>query len=294
MTTPRHRRPDRERTNPASEYFVPNDPANRAAQPVNGRRPQNIPRRTLLEASADLGGTVEEAKLKKRLRQAQDENGGHSEPTTCPLCGLTEIQALATKQPPAMIVGPGTVLCSCRGEPFHVGTELAKLRGERDKARAEILECYYEDVHRAHEPGSTSKGRTRTPVPKAEVRLEQEWHGFAADEEEEVERLHKFVVCLKGKVPRAIKARLKVEAKAALTTESHLLRWYFDRHLRGLEEAFEVEYGTDTVMLKVLVTREDAELWKAMKDVLQAKQVEPTHTVSNADIMTAVMLKEWA
>ena len=294
MSTPRHRRPDREKTNPQSEYYVPNDPANRAAQPPTGHRPTSIPRRTLLEASADLGGTVEEAKYQKRLQQAKDENGGHSEPTTCPLCGLTEIQALATKQAPAMIVGPGTVLCSCRPEPFHVGTELAKVRGERDEERRMILECHWEDTHRHHEPGSTSKGRTRTPPPKAEVRLEQEWHGFAADEEEEVERLEKLVVVLKGKVPRVLKDRLESEAKKLGRNKvNHLFRWLIAQHLAKIEEAFEVEYGTDTVVLRILVTREQANLWKAVKVGLQGKAGD-THTVSNSDIMAAVMLKEWA
>jgi hypothetical protein len=283
--TPRHRRPDRERTNPQSEYYIPNDPANRAAQPVNGHRPANIPRRTLLEASADLGGTVEEAKLKKRLQQAQDENGGHSEPTTCPLCGLTEIQALATKQPPAMIVGPGTVLCSCRGEPFHVGTELAKLRGERDKARAEILECYFEDVHRAHEPGSTSKGRTRTPAPKADVRLEQEWHGFAADEEEEVERLEKLTFVVKAKVPRALRQRLRDASRDAHTTDSALLRWLLTRHLVAVEVAREVEIAPTNQWLEVKLTKQQFTLFDAKAKALGC---------SRADLIMTIMLEEWA
>ena len=285
MTTPRHRRPDRERTNPQSEYYVPNDPANRATQPVNGHRPQNIPRRTLLEASADLGGTVEEAKLKKRLQQAADENGGHSEPTTCPLCGMTEIQALATKQPPAMIVGPGKVLCSCRPEPFHVGTELAKVRGERDKARAEILECYFEDVHRAHEPGSTSKGRTRTPPPKADVRLEQEWHGFAADEEEEVERMEKLVWVVKAKVPRALRQRLRVASREAHTTDSALVRWLLTRHLVAVEVAREVEICSTNQWLEVKLTKQQFTLFDAKAKSLGC---------SRADLIMTIMLEEWA
>jgi hypothetical protein len=285
MTTPRHRRPDRERTNPASEYYVPNDPANRSAQPVNGHRPANIPRRTLLEASADLGGTVEEAKLKKRLQQAQEENGGHSEPTTCPLCGLTEIQALATKQSPAMIVGPGTVLCSCRGEPFHVGTELAKLRGERDKARAEILECYYEDVHRAHEPGSTSKGRTRTPAPKAEVRIEQEWHGWTQEDREESERLEKFVFVVKAKVPRALKVRLRAEARAGATTESAFLRWIIERHVHDVEMAREVEIDPSNQWVDFKMTKQLFQLFDGKAKSLGC---------SRADLLMTVMLKEWS
>lgn len=283
--TPRHRRPDRERTNPQSEYYIPNDPANRSTQPVNGHRPQHVPRRTLVEASADLGDTLEGAKLQKRLREAQEAQGGHNEPTTCPLCGLTEIQALATRQSPAMIVGPGTVLCSCRPEPFHVGTELAKLRGERDKARAEILECYFEDVHRAHEPGSTSKGRTRTPAPKAEVRLEQEWHGFAADEEEEVERLEKLTFVVKAKVPRALRQRLREASRDAHTTDSALLRWLLTRHLVAVEVAREVEIAPSNQWLEVKLTKQQFTLFDAKAKALGC---------SRADLIMTIMLEEWA
>ena len=285
MTTPRHRRPERERTNPQSEYYVPHDPANRIAQPVNGNRPANIPRRTLLEASADLGGTVEEAKLKLRLQQAQDENGGCSEPTTCPLCGLTEIQALATKQTPAMVVGPGKVLCSCQPEVIDMREVLAKRRGERDKARAEILECYFEDVHRAHEPGSTSKGRTRTPAPKADVRLEQEWHGFVADEEEEVERMEKLVFVIKAKVPRALRQRLREASRDAHTTDSALLRWLLTRHLVAVEVAREVEIHPANQWLEVKLTKQQFTLFDAKAKALGC---------SRADLIMTIMLEEWA
>ena len=285
MTTPRHRRPEREKTNSASEYYVPNDPANRIAQPPTGHRPASIPRRTLLEASADLGGTVEEAKLKKRLQQAQDENGGHSEPTTCPLCGLTEIQALATKQAPAMIVGPGKVLCSCQPEVIDMREVLAKRKGEQDEKTREILQCHWEDTHRHHEPGSTSKGRTRTPPPKAEVRLEQEWHGFAADEEEEVERMEKLVWVVKAKVPKALRQRLRVASREAHTTDSALLRWLLTRHLVAVEVAREVEINASNQWLEVKLTKQQFTLFDAKAKALGC---------SRADLIMTIMLEEWA
>jgi hypothetical protein len=185
--TPRHRRPDRERTNPASEYYVPNDPANRAAKPPTGHRPANIPRRTLLEASADLGGTVEGAKLQKRLQQAADENGGYPEETDCPLCGQS-----------AMLVGPGQVDCLCRPEVFHAGTELAKLRGERNEELRMIHECMREDQDRGQPGGSgSSNGRTRKKPQKIgarhTVRIEQDEPLFGAEPKfaVKVEKVHK-------------------------------------------------------------------------------------------------------
>lgn len=285
MTTPRHRRPEREKTNPASEYYIPNDPANRIAQPPTGHRPASIPRRTLLDASADLGATIEEAKYQKRLREAADENGGHSEPTTCPLCGLTEIQALATKQTPAMIVGPGLVLCSCQTEVIDMREVLAKRKGEQDEKTREILQCHWEDTHRPHEPGSESKGKTRTPTPKAEQRGEQDWHGWAEPEQEEVERLEKLVFVVKAKVPRALKQRLRLEAKRNTTTESALLRWMVYRHAKDVEAAHEVEIQPTNQWVEFKMTKAQFALFDA-----KAKSLE----CSRADLLMTIMLEEWA
>lgn len=281
-------RPDHEKADPKSPFYVPNDPEVRAKQRPQEKR-ATIHRKTRLEVDQADGG-AELAKLRERHAQADAERLPPPEPTECPLCGLTEIQALATRQQPALIIRPGWVECSCRPEAFHVGAELAKLRGEQDEARRMIRECWREDAKRDHEPGNDPTGSAKDREPGRRGRAEQDWQGFAEPEQSRSDSVEKLVVVLKGKVPRLLRDRLSKQALHTRKSEGWIFRRLLEKHLRDLSSAFSVEYGSDTVMLEVMLTRQHADLWGATKAGLAEQS---GRHVSNADMMAAVMLREW-
>ena len=214
------------------------------------------------------------------------------EPVDCDLCGVTPIQALAAHQKPALLVGPGWVVCPCFKEgkvAFHVETEVAKREGRQTREDREILECWRDQQNIEHEPGSESKGRTRDKAPAGEVRGEQDWHGFADPDQAETERLEKLDKPLEGRLPKVLKQRLAKEAKTVRSSMNRVFRHLLHRHLLNLEEVHEVEYGAGNVMLKVYVTEDWLTLWKAKKDQLRDHHPK----ISDADMMASLMLKEW-
>lgn len=77
---------------------------------------------------------------------------------------------------------------------------------------------------------------------------------------------------------------------SARRREAHLFRWLLSLHLVSLEDVREVEYGSDTAMLEVLVTRQWADLWGAKKAALRESL---GWSVSNADMMAAILESEW-
>lgn len=288
-TAPRHRRPDNEKADPKSDYYVPNDPEVRAKKRVSQPR-HEVRRKTRIET--DQADTEEDLAWHMRLAKADEQRLPPPEPTECPLCGLTPLQALATHQPPAVIVSPGKVRCSCSPEVIDVGELLRQQRGEMSQRTREILECWREQQTIEHEPGSESKGKTRERPLASEARAEQDWHGFAEVDRAEVERQEKLVVTIKGKIPRLLRNRLKAEAALlGKHKESLLFRWLLSRNLTQIETAYEVESGGDNVMVEVMVNRQWADLWAAVKTGLAKREQRP---VSSADLMASVMLREWA
>lgn len=219
------------------------------------------------------------------------------EPTECLRCGLTPERAYFSKQPPAVITHPGWIRCSCSGpQPYSVTEELLRQQeaadGLKEEAR-EIRDCFYESTRRRVPSGGSGNnggGRDNRPC-RREVRHEQEWMGFAEADKTEIQTIEKFTVLLKGKIPSVLRKRLKDEAKKlGRHREGHLFRWLLSRHLAGLEDAREVEYGSNTTMLEVLVTKQWATLWKAKKAELSESHGRP---ISNADMMTEILTKEW-
>lgn len=221
------------------------------------------------------------------------------DPIECVRCGLTPERAMAAKIPPALLVGPGRIKCDCfhPERPYFVAVELEK-REERDGKpvgkMAGWYQVYLEELRRGEPGGGGSGGAVRRRELKAEAhesRPEQDWQGFIYYDRVEVEKLEKFVVVVKGALPRWMRARWAEEAaKFGRNAESRLLRWYLHRHLSGIEDVPDVPRAGNKVGFKLLLTRQHADLWEAKKASLSESLGRP---VSAPELLAAVLLKEW-
>lgn len=220
----------------------------------------------------------------------------------CPSCHMMAWEAEQIYGRSPRYLCAGVVDCpNCRETVFvkrDTAPGDAELReGEERTAaqqlKADVRDILAEEQHRGSgKPSSSGSVRRREKNNSRHVvRVEQDWVGFAEAEESRSVTVEKLVVVLKGKVPKGLRARLKAEAARLGSMEGALFRGLMERHLVDLDAAFEVEYGSETVMLEILVTRQHADLWAAKKRALQ--EVEDGHTVSNADLMAAIMLREW-
>lgn len=221
------------------------------------------------------------------------------DPIECVRCGLTPERAMAAKIPPALLVGPGRIKCDCYhpDRPYFVSLELEK-REERDGKPVGKMtgwfEVYLQDLKRG-EPGGGGDGGARradkSTSEERESRPEQDWQGFVYYDRAEVEKLEKFVVLVKGALPRWMRARWAEEARQfGRNAESRLLRWYLHRQLVGIEDVPEIPRGTNKVPFKFLLTRQHADLWEAKKASLSETLGRP---VSAPELLAAVLLKEW-
>jgi len=208
------------------------------------------------------------------------------EPIECPLCGLDPVSAMSAGVSPAILTHPGWIQCDCRGDrPYNVAEALLQReeRSEESELKREIRQCWWEDVNRNHEPGSSSSGSSDRDKrgPGREIRPEQEWHGFSQADLVETERLEHLEVPIKGKLPKFLKDRWRQQTT---TTESRLLRWLIAKHLDFVKEVPTVPRGVLKVPFKFLLTPEHAALWNSKKKELGC---------SSPQLLAAILLKEW-
>lgn len=281
-TAPRHRRPNNECTDPRSEYYVPNDAANRVQQ-TTPQKPAEVRRRTLLEVSQEVEEGEAEAKWRQRLREDQERGEGT---TTCPRCGMTPEQALHTNQPPAMVVGPAKVRCTCSSEVIDVGALREEQRGKREREAQMIRECRLADEHRGT-PGSGSSGSRRRrdkPRAKLEVRWEQEAPLSNGRGDEDI------VTCQRLELAERKDINLSQETKCRLgewaKAESRLrnrkvamadgIRRAMRAQIATLGEVSRLEHGGEKRSLQVMLYPSELHL---LEEVAKAKGVERNEVI---------------
>ncbi len=201
----------------------------------------------------------------------------------CPLCGLDPISALSAGFTPPTMPHPGWIRCDCRGpRPYNVQEALAARaeRSNNDQLTRDIRDCWFEDVHRPHEPGSSS-GSSGRDKSKPKGRPEQKWHGFPIPDLTTTEHLENLTEPIKGSLPAYLLDRLKQQAT---TTESRELRWLISQHLDLVDQVPQLERGGRKRKFKLLLSPSNIKLWNAKKADLRA---------SSSELLAAILLKEW-
>lgn len=171
--------------------------------------------------------------------------------------------------------------------PFNVSEELLHREGRsvENMVSYEILQCWLEDVNRAHEPGSSgSSGRRERPIGR-EVRIEQEWAGFRPSEMRETETSEKMTIPVKGALPIAFVRRLARAAKERHTTESRVLRGAIFRQIHSISSDDIIPIGRKGNRgIRLLMNPQQSTLFQAKKAVLSC---------SSAELIAAILTKEW-
>lgn len=222
------------------------------------------------------------------------------EPIECVICGLTPERAMYARVKPALLVHPGWILCECYDEarPYNAALELEKRQEAESKGRSRgaggWYQAYLEDLRRGEPGGGSSGSSTRDKsMPRGESRPEQEWKGFSQAESAEMLRLEGCKVEAKGELPRWMRRLWSSQAsKLGKGMDSRLMRWLLSKHLIALEPSDLREIGkAKKARFKFLLTTEHATLFKAKKAALSEALGRP---VTSAEIVAAVLLKEWA
>lgn len=213
-----------------------------------------------------------------------------AEAIECPFCGLRPASAWKAGVPPAQLVHPGYVACSCtNGRALNVREELLRREETSDakRERQDILQVFREESQGRYNPDE----HVSTPPPKRRklkpgqtvLGVDQGWQGWAEPDPEKTEKLEGLTEPLRAKVPAWVKRALEAEGSRRRSSKSRALRWAISQHLEALQLIRALPPG-ETVDLEVKLTKSARARFKQRSRELRR---------SNADIITALVSLEY-
>lgn len=212
-----------------------------------------------------------------------------AEAIECPFCGLRPASAWKAGVPPAQLVHPGYVACSCtNGRALNVREELLRREETSDakRERQDILQVFREESQGRYNPKASAARAARSSRREAfsPLRAEQGWAGWADPDPSSTERLEGLTETLVANVPPWVRSALEDEARRLGSSVSRALRWAISQHLESLDLIRSLPRKKDKVKLVIKMTPSTRQRFRE-----RCKELRRT----NSDIITALVSLEF-